>query len=51
MSKIKLTAPVLRRSLLGLAASLAVCAPVGQALVQAQDGSIAVFAFDGNCRQ
>ena len=29
------SAPVLRRSLLGLAASLAVCAPVGQALAQA----------------
>lgn len=35
MSKIHLTPPMLRRSLLGLAAGLAVCAPVGQALAQA----------------
>ncbi len=34
MSKIHLTPPMLRRSLLGLAAGLAVCAPVGQALAQ-----------------
>ncbi len=34
MSKINLTAPMLRRSLLGLAAGLAVCAPMGQALAQ-----------------
>ncbi len=34
MFKINLTAPMLRRSLLGLATGLAVCAPMGQALAQ-----------------
>lgn len=34
MSKINLTAPMLRRSLLGLAAGLAVCASMGQAMAQ-----------------